>query len=396
MSDVGGTRRMTSERDANSVLDALPHGVVVLDARGETLTANPAARALVAGLADGPSSCCRDLFLCREPGGPCERGCLVERAAGGTFALTETRVDMPGGASPGALWVTAAPLGDGDGAGRRVVLVMRAGERGDRRRRTDVRFVAEPELRIYALGRTRVESLTDSLDEQWLRQRAGQVLKYLLCNRGRPVLVDEIAESIWPARGRQTVGNARYVVHALRARLEPRRAPNQSSAFVVASGGGYALDRDRVWIDVDEFETAIDEGRAAMARLDPASAREHFDRAIALYRGEFLADEPYAHWANDERIRLAGMAAHAVRVSTALAYERGDPEAANAYLERLSELEPFDSGVHREYIAALLHAGQRGQAKQCYDRFAERLRREFGETPDFDLASLRGFSPRPG
>ena len=45
--------------------------------------------------------------------------------------------------------------------------------------------------------------------------------------------------------------------------------------------------------------------------------------------------------------------------------------------------------MHRELIAALLGDGLRTEAKRRYDRFAERLLREFGEPPEFDLSSLR-------
>jgi DNA-binding SARP family transcriptional activator len=373
---------------AEEVLEALPHGVVIVESGGDLVHANPAAKKLVAGLGGSEVRRCSDLFCCRAADGPCARTCLVERAAGSDVAAPEVRIDTPGGHTPGALWVTAAPVPDS--AGTLAILHLRPGERGDRRKRSDVRWLTGPDLRIWAFGPTHVEALNDSLDGQWLRQRPGQVLKYLLCNRSNVVLVDEIADSIWPGSGRQTVSNARYVIHQLREKLEPRRPAHDSPAFVLAQSGGYTLNRERVWIDVDEFESAVDEGRAAMARMDSAAARRAFDYAIDLYRrGDFLADDPYAEWAVDERHRLAGLASYALRVAIALAHERDDSVAAVTHLDRLAELEPFDSGVHRELIAALLGDGLRTEAKRRYDRFAERVLREFGEPPEFDLSSLR-------
>ncbi|MEA2221555.1 MAG: hypothetical protein QOJ35_4181 [Solirubrobacteraceae bacterium] len=377
------------------MLEALPHGVLTLDAGGEILEANATARRMIEDLSTPLVQRCHDLFACRSSGAPCEHGCLVQRAARAEDALPEVRIDTPGGSTPGAFWVSAAPL-SGGGAGR-AILHLRSGERGDRRRRSHGRWLTGPELRIWTFGTTHVEALDDSLDGHWLRQRPGQVLKYLVVNRDGVVLVDEIADSIWPESGRHTVSNARYVIHQLREKLEPRRQAHDSPAFVVARSGGYALDRDRVWIDVDEFESAVENGRAAMARMDSAAAQHHLEHAIELYRGDFLADDPYMEWAVDERHRLAGLATYALRVATALAHERADTEAAVRHLDRLAELEPFDSAVHRELIAALLRGGLRSDAKRRYDRFAERLRREFGEEADFDLSSLAGSAgQRPG
>ena len=380
-----------SDLTAAELLDALPYGVVALSTDGSILRVNATARDLVPGLMGDAVRRCDQLYCCRAPGGPCERGCFVARVAESAKRSTEIRIDTAGGVSPGALWVTAAPLPTGDGT----MLHLRPGWRGDRRRRSQELWQTGPELRIRALGRTQIEALQDSFDANWLSQRPGQILKYLVAERTRVVLVDEIAESIWPEAGRRAVNNTRYGIHRLRQKLEPRRGAHDAPAFVVSRGHGYALDRDRVWIDADEFERAIDEGRAAMTRPDLAAAAQHLERAVGLYRGAFLADEPYAHWAVDERNRLAGMADYALRLLTALARERGDGPAALRHLQRMAELDPLDRAVHREYIQALLGEGRQSDAKRRFESFAHRLWRELGQRPGFDLRSLSSPPPDP-
>ena len=373
------------ELDAAELLDALPYGVLVVRIDGTVVSANAPAHELAPALGTSSRRSCRDLFACQGPGGPCEGGCFVAGAAAARKPVPEVRIDTAGGIVPGALWVTVSPLPGRPGA----ILHLRPGWRGDRRRRSQDRRQTGPEHRIRVLGRTRVEALGDSLDDNWLSQRPGQVLKYLVCERKRIVMVDEIAESIWPDSGRRAVGNTRYAIHRLRGKLEPRRAPHLPPAFVVSSGsGGYTLDRDRLWIDADEFERAVDDGRAAMMRLDPAAATQHLERAMGLYGGPFLADEPYADWAREERDRLTAMASYALRILTALAREDDDMPRATRHLQRLADVEPLDSGVHRELVQALLSQGLRSDAMRRYASFANRLRREFGEEPDFDLRSL--------
>lgn len=368
----------------SELLDALPYGVVAFTRDGLVLRINAAARDLVPDLAPGALRTCHDLLSCQMPGAPCERGCLVARAAESPQALPEIRIDAAGGTVPGAVWVTASPLPDGSGA----ILHLRPGWRGDRRRRSEGRWQSEPPLRIRVLGRTTVEALNDTLEADWISQRPGQILKFLVCERDRVAMVDEVAEAIWPDGDHGAVSNTRYAIHRLRMKLEPRRDAHDPATFVLSRGGGYALDRERIWVDADDFEREVELGRAAMQRLAADAAAVHLERAMELYRGPFMADEPYAHWAADERNRLEGMAIYALRILTALARERDDGASAIRHLQQLCELEPLDSAVHREFVQALLREGRRSEAKRRYETFAHRLQRELGEDPGFDLRSV--------
>ena len=71
-----------------------------------------------------------------------------------------------------------------------------------------------------------------------------------------------------------------------------------------------------------------------------------------------------------------------------LALERDDLGAATAYIERLADMEPFDSDVHRRLIALCLREGARGRAVRRYRAFAERLEYALGTAPDFTLDDI--------
>lgn len=368
---------------AASVLDALPYGVVAVSPGCDVLGANATAHELLPGIGEEGMRRCSELFDCRGPGRPCEHGCLAVRSSDGALALPEVRIDTPGGAKASALWVTAAPLRHQAGA----LLHLRPGDARDRRRRSEPHWLAGPELRIRAFGKLTLESDAGTLDGKWLGERPGQLLKYLVCERRRVATAEAIAEAIWPGGGRHAVGNIRHVVHRLRDKLEPRRAGHGQSSFIVAVPGGYTLDLRRTWVDVDEFQHCVEDGLAAMGRGDRPVSAERLERALELYRGDFLADEPYADWAAAERNRLCRLAARAASALAVLAKVRGDRDAVVEHLERLCELEPFDTDVHRQLIDALRTAGRRSEAKRRYTAFASRVRREFAEEPDFDLRS---------
>lgn len=375
---------MSSAGLCEALLEAMPFGIVVIDRDGRLIHSSHAAREFLPALRESASADrCDLLFHCQVPGGPCESGCLAQRATRSPEPLPEVRIDTPDGAPHGALWVTAAPLREPEGA----ILLLRPGRARDRRRRTDPRWDAGPELTIQVFGRTRITSGRQALNGDWLSQRAGQMLKYLLCVRRRVVMAEEIAEAIWPDSGREALSNTRHVMHRLRDRLEPERRAHTASSFVRSEAGGYVLDLTRIQIDVEEFEELVEQGSAAFDRLEHADATLHLERAIALYRGDFLADEPYADWAYEERSRLSSLAEYALRLLIVMAFGRGDQVGALKHLERLAALEPLDSAVHREMIATLIALGRRSEAKRRYTVFVKRMRREFDEDPDFDLVS---------
>jgi DNA-binding SARP family transcriptional activator len=381
------TGRMSAWVELDPVLAALPVGVVVLDLAGRAVAHNPAARSILGIALDRPRARCCDLFGCRRPGTPLAHCCLTVAALGPAEPLPEARVDLParnGGA--GGAWVTAVRAGGPEAA---IVVQLRAAARNDRRRRTQPGWAAGSQLRIYALGRTRLEAGGIGLAGDWLAHRPGELLKYLVVERGRTVQIEEMLEVFWPDGVRTNATNVRQAIHTLRDRLEPTRAKRRPSAFVVARRGGYELDRERVWLDVDEFEASATTGLRALARGDAEAAKPELVRAAALYRGDFLADEPYAEWALAERDRLRHLAAQVLRRLSALRIGLQDLEGALDALQRLADLEPYDELAQKELLSMLLRHGRHAEARRRYQVVSHRFRRAFGSGPDFALTQLR-------
>jgi len=141
-----------------------------------------------------------------------------------------------------------------------------------------------------------------------------------------------------------------------------------------------------VWIDADHFQRCVDDGMAALDAGDRARATDLLRRAVSLYDGDFLADDPYAEWALAERDRLHALAGKALRTLADLHVD--DPVAAIGHLERLAEIEPLDDDVERDLLATWLRLGRKSRAARHYRSFRVRLMRELGERPDFELAHL--------
>jgi DNA-binding SARP family transcriptional activator len=358
------------------VFYALPAAAIVLDRRGALVAYNPAARVVLGRAARVGARCC-DLLGCRPPGEGLADGCVSELARAGDNALAERQVQLHDGASA---WVSAARAGD-DGD----VIVMLHRMAGPAALERDE---LPPRLRIRALGRMRIESDDELLAGEWLGHRPGQVLKYLICERGRVVTMEELLDVFWPTAGRAGASSVRQAIHTLRDRLEPDRPKGKPSGYVVARTGGYELTPGRVWIDADDFEAQARAGLEALQNGAPDRALTALEDAARAYEGDFLADEPYAEWALAERERLRDLAAQVLRALAGLRRAEGDYEAAAEHLHRLAELEPLDLEAQRELLALMVRRGRHSEAMRRYELVRRRYKRTFGAEPGFTLADL--------
>ena len=254
------------------------------------------------------------------------------------------------------------------------------------------------DVRVSALGRLSVTVGDSSRDGDWLQQRPGQVFRYLLACRSGAQRSEAIASALWPERGPSAVANVRYCIFKLREQLAEPGAPSQS--LVVRDAAGYRIDVRRVELDVDVFQAKYSAGIAAQRRGESAEAEVLLGDAVAVYRGEFLADDPYADWAFSEREYLRSLAGKALAALAQISLGNGRLVAAAEHLQRLAELEPFDSHVHQMLIEVCLRRGRRTEALRHYHALRARLHRAFGEQPDFELTSVaaracRHPGPRP-
>jgi DNA-binding SARP family transcriptional activator len=221
---------------------------------------------------------------------------------------------------------------------------------------------------------------------RWLGQRTGDLLKFLVCRRYRAVHAQDIAEEVWGHGGFVSSGTVRQCVHDLRAKLEAG-CRGDAPLLVLTLPSGYALSRAAV-VDADDFAVHVRRGIVALDAGHRHIATVHLRRAVSMYRGDFLSDEPSAEWARAERERLREHMEDALAALADLYVEAGDASAATACLRRLADMRPFDANVHRRLLVVLLRQGRRSHAARCYRALSDRLAREFASAPGFTLAQL--------
>jgi DNA-binding SARP family transcriptional activator len=367
----------------SDVFEHFPYGIVVVDPAHRIVASNRAAAALVTlpQHVRGPGTCC-DLFGCGRAGTQLEGLCLTEIAITAGERLPDVFLEPPS-ALRGPVWVTAAPLSTDTS---RIIFQVRPATIAERPASADAQWLGQPRLKVHALGRLQLTTWNGPLNGEWLGQRAGQLFKFLLTERHHFVPLEMIAEAVWPHANNNTGNTVRHCMHVLRSKLEPDPSRRGLSAFVLARNGGYRLNPDTVSVDADDFERLCSDGMRSLADGDSATAISRFEAAVAMYRGDYLADDLYSEWAFLERERLRDIVTIPLRALAELRSD--DPDAAIGYLTRLAEMEPFDNEIQRQLLVQLVKQGRRSRAVRQYQAFQMRLMRAFNDKPTFDLAEI--------
>ena len=212
-----------------------------------------------------------------------EHGSIGRRAMVGAFSAR--------GAAPNAL--------------RQVAEETVREELSAQRREAPTSVAVQPSLRARFFGHFEV-LCDEELITLGRNGKALSILKYLLANRSRPVSQDHLMGWLWPEsnlkRARWSLNSA---IHTLRKLIS--ECPSSASLnYILLEEGYYRLCSEvGVITDVDQFDCHYEEGRRLQKEGRAEEAAAEYERAIDLYRGEYLVEDLYEDWTMVERERLA-------------------------------------------------------------------------------------------
>ncbi|GGN36346.1 DNA-binding SARP family transcriptional activator [Actinoplanes campanulatus] len=219
-------------------------------------------------------------------------------------------------------------------------------------------------VRAYLLGEFRLV-VNGRLIDTGASRRSRDLIAYLLTHRESAVPRDVLTETFWPRARPTAARNSLYVA------LTGARRMLRPAELIERCGEGYRIVRSaRVWTDADEFERCCREGRRA---VDPAEAARCLEAAGLLFRGGFLADQPYAEWAAARREALRALALEAQSRLVVLYTERGDHGPAATLARRILADDPCNEDVHRGLMLCYARTGLRHLALLQYRQLVATL-----------------------
>lgn len=182
---------------------------------------------------------------------------------------------------------------------------------------------------------------------------------------------EQLATMLWPESGEQQGrGSLRQTLSLLRHALRDVGGVSSPAGKDVIS-----LDAVAVEVDTQQLESA------AASDL-PAD----LERAIAAYRGDFLANltidsEPFEEWRRHEQQRLRDLATMAYGRLVEAYVAGANHERAAAVGERMLAFDPASEAAYRALMRVHMAQGERGGAVRLYQRCKRYLEAHLGVAP---------------
>ncbi|MFE3329639.1 BTAD domain-containing putative transcriptional regulator [Streptomyces sp. NPDC059176] len=224
------------------------------------------------------------------------------------------------------------------------------------------------------------------------KQRA--TLGFLLLRANKVVATSQLLKALWPED--ETPNSARKIlqntVWGLRRVLSANGDGNgcaPDSPWVHTQPPGYMLSVRPDQIDLFQFRTHVEEGRAQLAAGAPDTAARRLKEALALWRGPVLSDlvETGVSWPELAAVQGARLDALEDYFEAELA--RGRHQTVLGELETLTETEPLRERACGQLMLALYRCGRQADALNVYARVRNELVENLGLEPGHDLRMLQ-------
>ncbi len=229
-------------------------------------------------------------------------------------------------------------------------------------------------VRVQCFGNFRVLlNGAEVSQERWVSAKARDLLAYFVTKRGEKIPADKAFEAIWGEKER----TSRTAFHTALSRLRSAlKAGDDSPRLILVEVGEYWLDSARFSIDVDEFDLAIAKARSATNE----AAAEWYERAVALYQGEYLQNM-YYEWVFPERRRLAQAYLNALQELAMYHLSIRASRKAVDYLEKAIPLDVLNEDLYRLAMRAYAALGDRSNVSRIYAELQKSLQSELNAAP---------------
>ena len=209
-------------------------------------------------------------------------------------------------------------------------------------------------------------------------RKAKGLLAYLARQPGRRASRDLVGALLWGSCGDERArNNVRQTLMLVRRALRHSGHP-----CIVSDGDALYLDPGCAEVDVAEFDELCRE-----------QSSDALERAVALYRGEFLEgfvlhEELYEEWLRAERADLQERALEGLTTLLRRQLGAGHAEQGIRIARRILSLDPLRETAHRALMRLWADIGDRALALRQYQRCRDILRAELGVEPEPETQRL--------
>ncbi len=209
---------------------------------------------------------------------------------------------------------------------------------------------------------------------------ARSLFAYLVANGERAHTRELLSGIFWrdlsESRARRRLSHTLWQIQSVLAEVSPE-------TYITVTPNTVQFNRDAsYWLDVEEFERSL-----SPARGTGRSHQRKLERAVSLYRGDFLAGF-YDDWIlveqEQRRVEYFSALSRLVQVCKSM----GEYEEALVYARRLTVADPLREDAHRDVMRLCSLLDRFSEAVQQYDRCAAILDEELGSRPSPETDEL--------
>lgn len=223
-----------------------------------------------------------------------------------------------------------------------------------------------------------LQVLRDGAEVPVRRRKQRVLLTLLLLHANEVVSRDRLIDALWDDEAPRTADSAlQGSVSQLRKLIGAER--------LVTKAPGYLLRATTEELDLARVERLVAEGRAA---TEPAGRAERLRAALALWRGQPLAEFENDAFARAELDRLVELRLGALEERIDADLELGRDRELVAELETLVAAHPYRERLRGQLMLALYRCGRQAEALSTYRTGRQLLVDELGIDPSSDLQHL--------
>ncbi len=222
-----------------------------------------------------------------------------------------------------------------------------------------------------------------------------ELFKFFITHRNRKVVPDVIIDYFWQDKDYEDPKNALSTqVHRLKKLLkdiglmQEGDFEEQNCVDISFKNGFYVLKTgDACLVDADEFVRLVN--LADSKRIEqPEEAIEYYQKALALYNGQYLEENLYSEWAIVVRNKYHRVYIHSVLKLLELLKQRERYEQIVELVENVIYIEPYEETFHIYFLEALFELKEFRYAISHYNYLSTKMYRDVGVKPSSALRNI--------
>ena len=199
----------------------------------------------------------------------------------------------------------------------------------------------------------------------------------------KDLLMEEFWPDVTPDSARNSLNVAIYNLRQYLSRIDSGRK------YVLFKNDAYILNPEiDIELDHKRFGELINKGQTIERMKGVEAAISTYEEAVALYKGDFLAENLYDAWSYSEREHLKERYLFSLDRLSQYYSSQGKFQAAGNYCLRILEKDACREDIHRRLMVCHYNMGNRDRAVRQFQKCEEILRSELEISPSLQTLEM--------